>query len=176
MRPFETEQFVEARYERSCVSVPQGGNIRAKPISSRYVVIIVDDARAGPKFHRRTNRQLKDQLPTAFKTIKRLGLSIAGAYFNADSGFDTREARTVCFNHHVIPHIAENKRNRKSVKLGRKCLFNAAVYTDRLASERTFAWIDKFRVLVVRFDLKKTYFMGSHFLPFTLFNLRNVFV
>lgn len=119
--------------------------------------------------------QLKAQLQTAFKTIKRLGLSIAGAYFNADSAFDTRDARKVCFNHHVIPNIAENKRNRKSVKQGRKRLFNAAVYRDRFASERTFAWIDKFRALVIRFDLKKIYFMGSHFLAFALINLRTAF-
>lgn len=117
--------------------------------------------------------QLKQQLQTAFKSIKHLGVSISGAYFNADSSFDTRDARKVCFNHHVIPNIAENKRNRKSVKMGRKRLFNAVVYKDRFASERTFAWIDKFRALLVRFDLKKIYFMGSHFLAFTLINLRN---
>jgi transposase len=118
--------------------------------------------------------QLKAQLQTAFKTIKRLGLSIAGAYFNADSGFDTRDARKVWFKHHVVPNIAENKRNRTSVNLGRKRLFDALVYKDRFASERTFAWIDKFRALLVRFDIKKIYFMGSHFLAFTLINLRNM--
>ena len=107
------------------------------------------------------------------KAIKRLGVSIERAYFNADSGFDTREARKVCFNHHVLPNIAENKRNRKSVKRGRKRLFNSTVYKDRFASERTFAWIDKFRALLVRFDLKKIYFMGSHFLAFALINMRN---
>ena len=116
---------------------------------------------------------LKTQLQTAFKAIKRLGVSIEGAIFNADSGFDTLDARKVCFNHHVIPNIAENKRNRKSAKLGRKRLFNATVYKERFASERTFAWIDKFRALLVRYDIKKIYFMGSHFLAFTLINLRN---
>ena len=116
---------------------------------------------------------LKTHLQDAFKAIKRLGVSIDGAYFNADRGFDTREARKVCFNHHLIPNIAENKRNRKSVKRGRKRLFNATVYNARFASERTFAWIDKFRALLVRFDLKKIYFMGSHFLAFTPINLRN---
>ena len=118
--------------------------------------------------------QLKHQLQTAFKTIKRLGLSIAGAYFNADSGFDTLDARKGCFNHHVIPNIAENKRNRKTIKRGRKRFFNAILYKDRFASERTFAWIDKFRALLVRFDIKKSYFMGSHFLAFALINLRNI--
>jgi transposase len=117
--------------------------------------------------------ELKAHLQQAFTAIKRLGVSIAGAYFNADSGFDTREARKVCFNHHLIPNIAENKRNRKSVKRGRKRLFNSTVYKDRFVSERTFAWIDKFRAILVRFDLKKIYFMGSHFLAFTLINLRN---
>src|SRR5258706_13026942 len=116
---------------------------------------------------------LKNHLQDAFKAIKRLGVSIERAYFNADSGFDTREARKVCFNHHVLPNIAENKRNRKSVKRGRKRLFNSTVYKDRFASERTFAWIFKFRALLVRFYLMKIYFMGSHFLAFALINMRN---
>ena len=119
--------------------------------------------------------ELKPYLQCAFKTMKRLGLSIAGAFFNADSAFDTRDARKVCFNHHLIPNIDENKRNRKTTKLGRKRLFNPTVYKDRFASERTFAWIDKFRAVLVRFDLKKIYFMGAHFLAFALINLRNVF-
>jgi transposase len=118
--------------------------------------------------------ELKPSLQCAFKTMKRLGLSIAGAFFNADSAFDTRDARKVCFNHHVIPNITENKRNRQTIKLGRKRLFKPTVYKDRFASERSFAWIDKFRALLVRFDLKKIYFMGSHFLAFALINLRNV--
>jgi transposase len=116
----------------------------------------------------------KPHLHSAFKAIKRLGLSIAGACFNADSSFDTQAARKVCFNHHVVPNIAENKRNRKSTKRGRKRLFNSAVYKDRFASQRTFAWIAKFRALLVRFDIQKIYFMASHFLAFTLINLRNV--
>src|SRR5437762_2411222 len=71
---------------------------------------------------------LKPNLQDAFKAMKRLGLSIAGAFFNADSAFDTRDARKVCFNHHVIPNIDENKRNRKTTKLGRKRLFNPPLY------------------------------------------------
>ena len=120
--------------------------------------------------------ELKPQLQAAFKAIKRLVLSIAGAYFNADGGFDTLEARKVCFNHQVIPNIAENKRNRKHTKRGRKRLFNPEVYKDRFSSERTFAWIDKFRALLVRFDMKKVYCMGNHYLAFALINLRNVLV
>jgi Transposase DDE domain len=118
---------------------------------------------------------LKPHLQTAFKKMKRLGLTIAGAYFNADSAFDTLEARKVCFNHQVIPNFCENKRNRKQAKRGRKRCFNPAIYKQRFTSERSFAWIDKFRALLIRFDRKDANFLGAHHLAFALINLRHVF-
>jgi transposase len=117
---------------------------------------------------------LSDHLKSAFKSLKRLGLSIAGTCFNADAAFDTRAARKVCFNHRVIPNIAENVRNRKRPKPGPKRLFDADVYKNRFCSERSFAWIDKFRALLVRFDRRAVYFMGSHFIAFAMINLRSV--
>ena len=82
--------------------------------------------------------------------------------------------RKVCFNHGVVPNIAENKRNRKSVKRGRRRLFNSAVYKHRFSSERTFAWIDKFRAVLIRYDRKDVYFMGAHFIAYSMINLRHV--
>ena len=118
---------------------------------------------------------LKPHLQAAFKGMKRRGLTIAGAYFNADSAFDTREARKVCFNHRVIPNICANPRNRKVVKRGRKRLFDAAIYKQRFSSERSFAWIDKFRALLIRYDRKDANFLGAHHLVFALINLRHLF-
>ena len=40
--------------------------------------------------------------------------------------------------------------------------------------ERTFAWIDKFKRLLIRFERKKVYSLGFHLLAYTLINLRNV--
>lgn len=117
---------------------------------------------------------LPTHLAAAFKSMKRLGLIIVGAFFNADSAFDTKAARRVCFNHKVIPNIAINSRNQKKVKRGRKRLFNATIYKQRFTSERTFAWIDKFRALLVRFDRLAQPFLGGHFLAYTLINLRHV--
>lgn len=118
---------------------------------------------------------LKSHLQAAFGSMKRLGLTIAGAFFNADSAFDTREARKVCFRYGVVPNIAENKRNRKTPKRGRKRLFNAEVYQQRFAREHGFAWIDKFRALLIRFDRKDAHFLGAHHIAFALINLRHVF-
>ncbi len=117
---------------------------------------------------------LKAQLQAAFKAMKRLRLTIAGAFFNADSAFDTRDGRKVCFNHGVIPNMAENKRNRKTTK--RKRLFNAAVYKRRFTCERSFAWIDKFRALLIRFDRKDANFLGAHHIAFAMINLRHLLV
>ena len=117
---------------------------------------------------------LKNHLQNAFKSMKRLGLAIQGAFFNADKAFDTRNARKTCFNHGLIPNIDENKRNRKAIKRGRKRLFNAEIYKHRCTSERTFAWIDKFKALLIRFDRKYAYYLGAHFIAFAMVNLCHI--
>jgi transposase len=116
---------------------------------------------------------LKPHLQEAFKEMKRLGLPIAGAYFNADSAFDTREARKTCFNYGVFPNIPENRRNRKQPKLGRKRFFDEEVYRHRFTAERTFAWVDKFKRLLVRFERYDACFLGAHYIAFTMINLRH---
>ena len=116
---------------------------------------------------------LKPHLQAAFRWLKEQGLSIRGAYFNADSAFDTQEARKTCFNHGLRPNIPENKRNRKKNKRGRKRSFNAEVYKHRFTSERSFAWIDKFRALLVRFDRRDLYFLNEHYLAFAMINIRH---
>jgi transposase len=117
---------------------------------------------------------LKAHLQTVFHQIKQLGLSLQGTYFNADSAFDTKDARKVCFNHGLIPNIAENKRNRKKTKPGRRRLFRKDVYKDRFTNERSFAWVDKFKRLVLRYERKDVYFFGLHCIAFAMINLRHV--
>jgi transposase len=117
---------------------------------------------------------LKPHLQTVFKEMKRLGLSIKGAYFNADMAFDTKDARKTCFNHGLIPNMPENKRNRKGTKRGRKRLFNEEVYKRRFCAERTFAWIDKYKRLLIRFERYDACFLGAHYIAFAMINLRHV--
>lgn len=117
---------------------------------------------------------LKAHLQTAFRDMKQLGLCLKSAYFNADMAFDTREARKTCFNYGLIPNIPENRRNRQQTKRGRKRLFNAQVYAGRFCAERTFAWVDKFKRLLIRFERYDACFLGAHYLAFALINLRHV--
>ena len=116
--------------------------------------------------------ELEQKLKQLFNDLKRCGLNYRDAIFNMDSGFDTRAARKVLWNRGVKPNIPENKRNRKTVKRGRKRYFNPEVYKHRFVSERTFAWIDKFKTLLVRFERKAAYCLGFHHIAFALINLR----
>jgi transposase len=118
--------------------------------------------------------ELKAHLQSAFKSLKKLGLNILHALFNADSAFDTKEARKTCFNHGVRPNICENKRNRKKRKRGRPRYFDAECYKRRFVAERSFAWIDKFKRLLIRFERQDSYFLAGHYIAFAMINLRHL--
>jgi len=120
--------------------------------------------------------ELKERLTDFFKWLRQFKfIDFRGAFFNADRAFDTKAARKVCFNYGVIPNMAENKRNRKKVKRGRKRLFNKSVYDNRFVNERTHAWVDKFKALLVRFDRKAQYCLATYLVAFAMVNFRNVF-
>jgi len=120
---------------------------------------------------------LENNLRNIFKDMKGRKLPVSGAHFNADSAFDTKGAREICFNNKIIPNIAENRRNRKSPRRGRPRLFNEKIYRNRFAGiERTFAWVDKFRRLLIRFERNDKYFYGFHCIAFAMICLRTLFV
>lgn len=116
---------------------------------------------------------LTQHLQTAFRSLKRQGFCLRGAVFNADSAFDTRAARKVCFNYGLRPNMPENKRARKKPKRGRPRLFDPQVDKQRFVAERTFAWVDKFKRLLIRFERKDAYFLAGHYLAFAMINLRH---
>ena len=113
--------------------------------------------------------ELVGRCKVLFKSLKKvLSLPTERIYLSADSAFDVKALRKLCFNHNMIPNIKENPRNRKTVKRGRKRLFNQEVYNRRFSIERTFAWLDTFRTLAVRYERKLIFWSSFHSLAFTL--------
>jgi Transposase DDE domain len=106
------------------------------------------------------------------KVAKQVGLDLRGAYLNLDGGFDSTYNRKCIFNAGMIPNIKENPRNRKRTKRGRKRLFNEAIHTLRMRVERTFAWEDKFKRLLLRFEHIQQRHYGMKLMAYTLMNLR----
>ncbi len=94
--------------------------------------------------------------PEGLKALKRVakltGLRLQGSYLHLDGGFDSRHNRKAIFHAGLIPNSKENPRNCKTPKRGRKRLFNKAMHALRDRVERTFAWEDKFKRLLLRFE------------------------
>ena len=72
----------------------------------------------------------------------------------------------------MIPNIPENPRNRKKTKRGRKRFFNQSIHQERLTVERTFAWEDKFKRLLLRFERIQSRHFAFKILAYTMINLR----
>jgi Transposase DDE domain len=115
---------------------------------------------------------LPDGLNTLKKVANQIGLNLRGAYLNLDGGFDSMRNRKMIFNAGMIPNIKENPRNRKATKRGRKRLFNEAIHALRMRVERTFAWEDKFKRLLLRFERMQQRHYGMKLMAYTLLNLR----
>jgi len=115
-------------------------------------------------------------LPKSLKALKQVakqvGLDLRGAYVNLDGGCDSIANRKCIFNAGLIPNIKEHPRNRKRPKRGRKRLFNEAIYALRVQVERTFAWEDKFKRLLLRFERIQQRHYGMKSMAYTLVNLR----
>jgi hypothetical protein len=115
-------------------------------------------------------------LPKGLKALKmvakQVSLDLRGAYVNLDGGFDSTHNRKVIFNAGMIPNIKENPRHRKTLKRGRKRLFNATIHALRDRVERTFAWEDKFKRLLLRFERVQQRHYGMKLMAYTLINVR----
>jgi hypothetical protein len=115
-------------------------------------------------------------LPDGLNALKRVakvtGLVLTSAYLNLGAGFDSTHNRTCIFNAGMIPNIKENPRNRKRPKRGRKRLFNEAIHALRTRVDRTFAWEDKFKWLLLRFEHLQQRRFGMKLLAYTLINVR----
>ena len=115
---------------------------------------------------------LPDGLKAIRKVAKQVGLDLRDAYVNLDAGFDSTDNRKCIFNAGMIPNIKENPRNHRRTKRGRKRLFNAAIHALRTRVDRTFAWEDKFKRLLLRFERTQQRHFGMKLMAYTWINLR----
>ena len=115
-------------------------------------------------------------LPEGLKGLKRVakltGLVLEGAYLNLDGGFDSKANRKAIFNAGMIPNIKENPRNRKVPSAGASGCSMQAIHALRERVERTFAWEDKFKRLLLRFEHIQQRHYGMKLMAYTLINVR----
>ena len=115
---------------------------------------------------------LPDSLKELMRITRSIGVSLKGSFLNLDGVFDSRNNRKRIFNRGMVPNIPENPRNRKRPKPGPKRIFDAAIHELRLVVERTFAWEDKFKRLLLRFERIQSRHLGFKRIAYALINLR----
>jgi hypothetical protein len=61
--------------------------------------------------------------------------------------------RKLIFNRGMTPNIHPNPRGRTTTKRGRMTIYDASIFKERFETiERVFAWEDKFKRLLLRFE------------------------
>lgn len=115
-------------------------------------------------------RFLFDQMCQLLQTA---GISLKGVFMNADAGFDTQEMRTLCAEKEIEANIADNSRN--SIKVFEEYqYFDEQLYKQRYVVERTNAWLDGFKGLLVRYEKKIKSWMTQHWMAFSVILLRKI--
>ncbi len=116
--------------------------------------------------------QIVPQFAKMVKQLNCAGICLDNSILNADKGFDSKRFRRAIQRRKMSANIVENKRNRKTKKRGRKRFFNQDIYEQRFVNERTFAWVDSFRTLLIRFDKLDNTWLNWHYLAFALILLK----
>lgn len=108
------------------------------------------------------------------KIAKNINACIAGSISSWDGVYDSKANRKLIFNAGMIPNIPENIRNRKKTKRGKKRLFSKDIFQERFQTiERLFAWEDKFKRLLLRFERKSKNHFGMKLIAYAMINLRH---
>jgi len=116
----------------------------------------------------------KTALASLKKQAKTIGASIIGSIMSLDGAYDSRKNRKAIYNSGMKPNIPENKRNRKKPKRGRKRDYSEEIFQERFQTvERLFAWEDKFKRLLLRFERKSQNHFGMKLIAFSMINLRH---
>ena len=108
------------------------------------------------------------------KITKAIGLDLTGSTMSLDGIYNSRSNRKAIFNLRMTPNIPENKRNRKKTKRGKKQTFDQKIFEERFRTiERIFAWEDKFKRLLLRFEFHSIHHYAMKAIAYSMINLRH---
>lgn len=113
-------------------------------------------------------------LPQVTRIAKKVGLDLHQTIVSLDGVYDSSANRKAIFNRGMVPNIPENPRGRTTPKRGRKPIFEPVLFQERFFTiERVFAWEDKFRRLLLRFERISQLHYALKSLAYTMINLRH---
>lgn len=105
-------------------------------------------------------------------SVQLADIPVKGLFLNADSGFDTSDFRSYCYVNEIFDNIDQNKRNGNSYESN--TVFDELLYKTRFVIERTNAWLDAFKAILIRFETKDLHWKGLLLLAFSVILLRKL--
>jgi len=134
---------------------------------SRGIPLACSDAISG---NHNDAYELVENVENMLEDIRAATIRTDGLFLNADAGFDTSEFRLSCFKNDIIGNIDANKRNGKESEY----LFDELLYKCRFVIERTNAWMDSFKAILIRFETNKIHWKALNLLAFCVIFLRRL--
>jgi len=116
--------------------------------------------------------QLEDTFSKMLRSIQIADIPIKGLFLNADSGFDTSGFRSYCFRNEIFENIDKNKRNGDLHES--YTVFDELLHKTRFVIERTNAWLDAFKAILVRFETNNLHWKALLLLAFSVILLRKL--
>lgn len=114
--------------------------------------------------------ELEQKTNTMLIDIQKSHIRTEGLFLNADAGFDTTDFRQYCTKMDIAGNIDFNRRNGGFMQY----IFDELLYKRRFVIERTNAWLDAFKVLLVRFETNIKHWKALHTIAFTIILLRKL--
>ena len=117
---------------------------------------------------------LDDAMSWLKKILNLMNKELKGIIMSLDSIYDSKKNRKKVFNNGMIPNIKENPRGRKKTKPGPKRIYDDEIFQERFRTvERAFAWEDKFKRLLLRFETISLHHFSLKLIAYTMINLRH---
>lgn len=113
---------------------------------------------------------LENTVDTMLRDIRNSTIATEGLFLNADSGFDTKEFRNYCCKNNILSNIDQNKRNGNAAEY----IFDDLLYKCRFVIERTNAWMDGFKAILMRFETNQIHWKSLNLLAFAVILLRQL--
>ncbi|CEN39408.1 IS5 family transposase [Capnocytophaga cynodegmi] len=94
-------------------------------------------------------------LKEILKFLEEAKIEHKGLFINADSGFDSRNLKRFLEEKEIIANIPKNARNGDNQEY-ENFYFDEKLYKNRFKIERSFAWLDGFKGLIMRYETLNT--------------------
>jgi transposase len=103
---------------------------------------------------------IKGVMNELIDNLKSAEIKVDGLFINADSGFDSKDLRVMCIQNSIHANIDINRRNSNDTEI----FIDNELYKERYSIERSNAWLDSYRSVVLRYDTTNSSWLNWNYL------------